>query len=104
MLLQMVNIVKKPVIWLPATLAAAVVGPVSTLVFKLSCTGVSAGMGTCGMVGPLGIFADMGFKNANAWTGVIVCCIVLPAVLSVIFNEIFRKLGLIKTGDYKLDL
>ena len=103
-MLQMGNIVKKPVIWLPATLAAAVVGPVSTLVFKLSCTGVSAGMGTCGMVGPLGIFADMGFKNANAWIGVIVCCIVLPAVLSVIFNEIFRKLGLIKTGDYKLDL
>jgi len=103
-MLQMGNIVKKPIIWLPATLAAAVVGPISTLVFKLECTGVSAGMGTCGMVGPLGIFADMGFKNGNAWIGVIVCCIILPAVLSVIFNEIFRKLGLIKTGDYKLDL
>ncbi len=103
-MLQMGNIVKKPIIWLPATLAAAVVGPVSTLVFKLQCTGVSAGMGTCGMVGPLGIFADMGFGNTNAWTGVVICCIILPAVLSIIFNEIFRKLGLIKTGDYKLDL
>ena len=103
-MLQMGNIVKKPVIWLPATLAAAVVGPVSTLVFKLECTGVSAGMGTCGMVGPLGIFADMGFNGSNVWVGVIVCCIVLPAVLSIIFNEIFRKLGIIKTGDYKLDL
>lgn len=103
-MLQMGNIVKKPAIWLPATLAAAITGPVSTLVFGLECTGVSAGMGTCGLVGPLGIFADMGFANANAWTGVIVCCIVLPAVLSVLFNEIMRKLGIIKTGDYKLDL
>ena len=103
-MLQMGNIVKKPIIWLPATLAAAVVGPISTLVFKLQCTGVSAGMGTCGLVGPLGIFSDMGFGNTNAWIGVVVCCIVLPAVLSVIFNEILRKLGLVKTGDYKLDL
>ena len=103
-MLQMGNIVKKPVIWVAPTLAAAITGPISTSVFKLKCSGVSAGMGTCGMVGPLGIFSDMGFANNNAWIGVIVCCIVLPAVLSVIFNEIFRKLGLIKTGDYKLDL
>ncbi len=103
-MLQMGNIVKKTAIWLPATLAAAVVGPVSTLVFGLECTGVSAGMGTCGLVGPLGIFADMGFANTNAWVGVILCCIVLPAVLSVLFNEIMRKMGIIKTGDYKLDL
>lgn len=103
-MLQMGNIVKKPIIWLPATLASAVIGPISTLVFKLECTGVSAGMGTCGMVGPLGIFADMGFSNPNAWIGVIVCCIVLPAVLSVIFNEILRKMGLVETGDYKLEL
>lgn len=103
-MLQMGNIVKKPIIWLPATLAAAISGPVSTLVFKLKCTGVSAGMGTCGLVGPLGIFADMGFENTTAWIGVIVCCILLPVVLSVIFNEILRKLGLISDGDYKLEL
>jgi uncharacterized membrane protein len=46
----------------------------------------------------------MGFGNTNAWIGVVVCCIVLPAVLSVIFNEILRRIGLVKTGDYKLDL
>lgn len=103
-MLQMGNIVKKPIIWIPATLASAITGPLSTLVFKLECTGVSAGMGTCGMVGPLGIFADMGFGNSGAWVGVVLCCIVLPAVLSLVFNEIMRKLGLIKTGDYKLDL
>ena len=103
-MLQMGNIVKKPTIWIPATLASAITGPLSTLVFKLECTGVSAGMGTCGMVGPLGIFADMGFGNTNAWIGVVLCCIVLPAILSVIFNEIMRKMGLIVTGDYKLDL
>lgn len=103
-MLQMGNIVKKPVIWLPATLAAAIAGPVSTLVFKLECTGVSAGMGTCGLVGPLGIFTDMGFSNGKTWLGVVLCCIVLPAVLSLAFNEILRKLGAVKTGDMQLKL
>ncbi len=102
-MLQMGNIVKKPVIWVAPTLAAAVIGPISTCVFKLECTGVSAGMGTCGFVGPIGIFADMGF-TATSIIGVFLLCIVAPAVLSVIFNEIMRKLGWIKTGDMALDL
>ncbi len=103
-MLQMGNIVKKPVIWLPATLAAAFAGPVSTLVFRLECTGVSAGMGTCGFVGPLGVFTDMGFSSGRAWLGVVVCCIVLPAVLSLVFNEFLRRIGSVKTGDMKLEL
>lgn len=102
-MLQMGNITKKPIIWLPATLASAITGPISTMLFKLECTGVSAGMGTCGLVGPLGIFTDMGITNGNVWVGVLVTCIILPAVLSVLFNEIMRKMGLIKTGDYKLE-
>ncbi len=102
-MLQMGNIVKKPQIWIPATLASAITGPISTCLFKLECTGVSAGMGTCGLVGPIGVFADMGF-NANSIIGVILVCIVLPAALSLVFSEIMRKLGWIKYGDMKLDL
>ena len=102
-MLQMGNIIKNPRIWIPATLASAITGPMSTCLFKLECSGVSAGMGTCGLVGPLGIFADMGF-NATSIVGVILLCVVLPAVLSLVFSEIMRKLGWIKEGDLKLDL
>ena len=102
-MLQMGNIVKKPIIWIPATLASAITGPISTCLFKLECTGVSAGMGTCGLVGPLGVFTDMGF-NATSIFGVLVVCIILPAVLSLVFSEIMRKMGWISTGDMALDL
>ena len=102
-MLQMGNIVKRPQIWIPPTLAAAITGPVATCVFRLECTGVSAGMGTCGLVGPLGIFADMGF-GGNVILGVVLTCLVLPAVLSLIFSEIMRRLGWIREGDMKLEL
>ena len=102
-MLQMGNIVRNPIIWIPPTLAAAVCGPISTCLFKLECTGVSAGMGTCGFVGPLGIFADMGF-GARSIFGVLLLCIVLPGVLSLLFSEILRKFGLIKRGDMALEL
>lgn len=102
-MLQMGNIVKNPLIWIPATLASAITGPLSTCVFKLECTGVSAGMGTCGLVGPLGVFDAMGY-NASSVIGVILICIVFPAVLSLLFSEIMRKLGWIKDGDMKLEL
>ena len=102
-MLQMGNIVKNPRIWIPATLASAITGPISTCIFKLECVGVSAGMGTCGLVGPLGVFTAMGF-NATSIIGVIVICIVLPALLSLLFSEIMRKIGWIKEGDMKLEL
>lgn len=102
-MLQMGNIVKKPQIWIPPTLAAAVVGPFATCLFKLECTGVSAGMGTCGLVGPIGIIADMGF-TLNSVLGILIACIALPAILSFVFNEIMRKMGWIKTGDMQLQL
>lgn len=101
-MLQMSNIIKKPTIWIPPTLAAAICGPLSTLVFKLECTGVSAGMGTCGLVGPLGTLADMG-GGANMWTGILLCYFVLPAVLSYIFYFIMKKAGFIKKDDMKLN-
>lgn len=102
-MLQMGNIVKNPRIWLPATLAAAITGPMSTLLFRLECTGVSAGMGTCGMVGPLGILTDMG-GTWQVWVGILVVCIIAPAILSWIFAVILRRIGWIKDGDLKLDL
>lgn len=102
-MLQMGNIVKNPLIWIPATLASAVTGPVATCLFKLECFGVSAGMGTCGLVGPLGVFSEMGF-TATSIIGVLVVCIILPALLSLLFSEIMRKLGWIKYGDMKLEL
>jgi len=60
-------------------------------------------MGTCGLVGPIGVFSDMGF-TAGSVIGVILVCVLLPAVLSLIFSEIMRKIGWIREGDMKLDL
>ncbi len=102
-MLQMGNIVRNPRIWIPATLASMITGPMATLLFKLECTGVSAGMGTCGLVGPLGILTDMG-ASSNTLVGIVVVCILAPAVLSLIFSEILRKVGWIKENDMKLDL
>ncbi len=102
-MLQMGNIVKKPIIWIPVTLTSAITGPLSTCLFKLECSGVSAGMGTCGLVGPIGIFSDMGFTTQSV-LGVILLCIVLPACLSLLFSQIMRRLGWIKDGDMKLEL
>ncbi len=102
-MLQMGNICRRPLIWIPPTLAAAITGPISTMVFKLECTGAAAGMGTCGLVGPIGILSDMQ-GGASMWIGILALCIVMPAVLSLIFSEIMRKVGWIKEGDLKLDL
>jgi uncharacterized membrane protein len=100
-MLQMSNICKNPLIWIPPTLAAAITGPLSTMVFKLKCCGVAAGMGTCGLVGPIGIIDAME-PDAMMWTGLLLICIVLPALLSLLFSEIMRKLGLIKKNDMLL--
>ena len=102
-MLQMGNICKKPQIWIAPTLAAAVTGPLSTMVFRLQCSSVSAGMGTCGLVGPIGIITDTP-HTATMWVGLALVCFVLPAVLSFLFNEILRRIGWVKTGDMKLDL
>ena len=101
-MLQMGNICKKPIIWLPPTLASAITGPLSTMVFKLKCQGVSAGMGTCGLVGPIGVI-DSTPSSPMMWIGLVLICIVLPAALSLLFSEIMRKLGWIKYGDMALE-
>lgn len=102
-MLQMGNITRKPIIWLPPTIASGVCGALATTVFRLKCTGVSAGMGTCGLVGPLGIITDTE-SSALMWTGLILLCFIVPAFVSLIVSESFRKLGWIKFGDMKLEL
>ena len=101
-MLQMGNICKNPKIWIPPTLAAAITGPVSTMIFKLKCSGVAAGMGTCGLVGPIGV-VDATEWSPLMWVGLASVCVVLPAVLSLAFSEIMRKLGWIKKDDMKLE-
>ena len=102
-MLQMGNICKNPRIWIPPTLAGAICGPLSTLVFKLKCQGVSAGMGTCGLVGPIGVIAEPGQNPALMWIGLALLCIVLPAVISVLFGILFKRIGWIKDGDLTLE-
>lgn len=103
-MLQMGNITKKPIIWLPVTLTSAITGALSAAVFGLECVGVSAGMGTCGLVGPLGVISATADKGWIFWLGFVLCLFVLPAILSSIFASIMRKIGWIKKGDMKLEL
>lgn len=114
-MLQMGNIVKKPVIWLPAILASAVTGPIATCVFHLEMNGaaISSGMGTCGLVGQIGVYTgwisqiEAGSKTAitaGDWMGLILVSFVLPGVLAWLFTALFRKAGIIRDGDMKLDL
>ncbi|MCD8368131.1 MAG: PTS sugar transporter subunit IIC [Clostridiales bacterium] len=113
-MLQMPNIVKNPRIWIPPTLASAITGPIATCVFRLTMDGspVSSGMGTCGFVGQIGVYTgwladiEAGTKAAITafdWVGLVLICFVLPAVLSVLFCEIERKLGWIQENDLKLE-
>lgn len=102
-MLQVSNIIKNPWILVPPTLAAAIIGPLATCVFHMTNIPVGAGMGTCGLVGQIGTFTSMGFTLDVLWK-VILLHIVLPAVLAFAIDRIMRKIGLIKDGDYKLDL
>ena len=114
-MLQMGNIVKKPLIWIPAILTSAITGPIATCVFQLKMNGaaIASGMGTCGLVGQIGVYtgwlADIAAGEKTAitafdWIGLIMVCFVLPAVLTWLFGWFFRKLGWIKENDLKLDL
>lgn len=102
-MLQMGNICKNPRIWIPATVAGAVCGPLSTLVFKLKCQGVAAGMGTCGLVGPIGVITEKGQNPILMWSGLILLCIILPAVISILLTVLLKKIGWIKAGDLTLE-
>jgi len=103
-MLQFGNIMKKPTIWLAPTLASAVLGPVSTQVLKMTNIPSGAGMGTSGLVGQFGAFSAMEgtVETWVLWVEVIIMHFVLPALFTLAFDAIFRKLGWVKKGDMKL--
>ena len=113
-MLQMPNIVKNPRIWIPPIVASAITGPIATCIFHMTMNGtpVSSGMGTCGLVGQIGVYT--GWLNEIAegtrtaitafdWIGLILVCFVLPAIISVVVCNLERKVGWIKENDLKLD-
>lgn len=113
-MLQMGNIVKNPRIWIPPIIASAVTGPVATCIFKLQMNGtpVSSGMGTCGLVGQIGVYTgwinDIAARNKAAitafdWIGLLLVSFVLPAVISLLVCNFLRRIGWVRENDLKLD-
>jgi len=102
-MLQVPNIVKNPLIWVPATLASAILGPLATTILPMSNIPAGAGMGTSGLVGQFGTIEAMGMG-----TGVLIKIgllhFILPAILALAISEFMRKKGWIKFGDMKLDI
>ncbi len=106
-MLQISNIVKHPLILIPPTLASAILGPIAaTLLTVENGAGVFAGMGTCGLVGPAGMWMYMmnGGFDWFALLKIVLMCLVLPAVLSLVISEGMRRAGWIKKGDMYLEL
>ncbi len=114
-MLQMGNIVKNPRIWIPPILTSAVTGPIATCLFRLQmndpASAVASGMGTCGLVGQIGVYAGWvadaasGLRGAPSvfdWTGLILISFILPAVLTPLFATPLRKAGWIREGDLTL--
>ena len=105
-MLQMPNIVRHPLIWLPAIIASAITGPISSAVLKMVSTPTGSGMGTAGLVGPFETFTAMtaaGTHTVVAIVEIVAVHMVLPAVIAGAVSEGMRKLGLIKKGDMRLD-
>ena len=113
-MLQMGNIVKNPKIWIVPTLVSAITGPMATCLYHLEMNGpaIASGMGTCGLVGPIGVYTgwmsdlSSGARTAITgadWIGLISVSVVLPVILTIVFGTMMRKVGWIKTGDLKLE-
>ena len=114
-MLQMGNIVRNPRIWIPAILTSAITGPIATCLFQIKMNGaaVASGMGTCGLVGQIGVYTGWvndiaagtkGAIGAMDWVGMVLICFILPGVLTWLFGLFFRKINWIKENDLKLDL
>ena len=112
-MLQMGNIVKNPRIWIAPILTSAITGPVATCLFRLEMNGppVSSGMGTCGLVGQIGVYTGWlndvaaGVKTAiiaQDWLGLALVSFILPAVLCPLINLVLRRIGWVKDGDMTL--
>lgn len=105
-MLQMPNIVKNPKIWIPPTLASAILGPLGTCVFKMHNISSGAGMGTSGFVGQIMTWQTMSSTTPSGLLifEILLLHFILPAVLTLIISEFMRKKGWIKFGDMKLDV
>ncbi len=100
-MLQFSNIMRHPQIWIAPTLSSAILGPVSTCLFKMTNTAAGAGMGTSGLVGQFGAFAAMG-GGVQVWIQVLLLHFLLPAALTFLFDLLLRKAGLVKEGYMKI--
>lgn len=113
-MLQIPNVFKKPVLFVPPIISSAILGTVSVLLpngtgtLGLFATRTGSGMGTAGLVGPIDMLFEMiGAQGCNVWLTilwVVLFCFVLPALLTLAFGELFRKLKIIKYGDLTLKL
>lgn len=113
-MLQMGNIVKNPKVWIAPILSSCITGPIATCLFHMEMNGpaISSGMGTCGFVGPIGVYQgwtsmiEAGTKAAitmQDWTGLILISMVLPALVTLFIHHFVKKAGWVKEGDLKLD-
>lgn len=103
-MLQMGNIVRKPIIWLPPIITSAITGALSAYVFRMeNPVAIASGMGTCGLVGPIGVLSGKNL-DVNDILACILICFVLPAILTWLIAKPFKKLGLIKDSDLKLNV
>lgn len=106
-MLQMPNIMRNWKIWIPAIVASAITGPISTVIFKLENTPLGSGMGTSGLVGQLtmvGHMNELGAPMSKVYLGIVLIHFVLPAIISYVVYVIMKKKGWIKEGDLTLDL
>lgn len=106
-MLQVPNIVKKPIIWLPAILSSAVLGPVASAVFGMTSTPIGSGMGSAGFVGQIAAYGSMtegGVSGLAAFGLILLMHFILPALLTLAISELMRKKGLIAQGDMALNV
>lgn len=106
-MLQVPNIVKKPVIWIPAILSSAILGPVASAVFKMVSNPVGSGMGSAGFVGQISAYTSMvegGMQGSVALGLILLMHFILPAAVTLAISEFMRKKKWIKPGDMKLDV
>lgn len=106
-MLQIGNIVKKPVIWLPAIITSAVLGPVSTMLLHMTNNPTGSGMGTAGLVGQINAYQTMaaeGLSPAATLIQIMVMHFILPGILAFGISEFMRKKGWIQNGDMKLSV
>lgn len=100
-MLQFKNILRKPAIWLPTIIASAILGPIATVVLQMKATAMGAGMGTSGLVGVFGAFDAMGWSIDSLWR-IGLMLIVLPAILVLCLDLLFKKLKLYQNDDLKI--